>query len=172
MSKKTKVEIAQNALSQMNLSPDEKDPKKKPFVDDRELASQLKMEKTTVYNTRRSLKFARCNKINENCWVVYAWRWKANKEHAKIGKCPIGSLLYRLITTYEPIDNPLLIGVKECCDKKEAGEIEREILNKRFEKTHCKREWIHIKKNKKFYEMIANEFTTKRIDKIVLREEW
>ena len=169
MSKKTKVEIAQNALSQMKLTKDENS-SKKCYVNDKTLAAQLKMEKTTVYNTRRSLKFARAEKINENCWVVYAWRWNENDRHAKIGKCPIGSLLYRLITTYEPIDNPLLIGVKVCSDKKEAGEIEREILNIKFERTHCKREWIHIKQNKKFCKMIDNEF--KRIDKIVIREEW
>ena len=170
MSKLTNIEIAQNELSQMKLSKDENISKKKCFVDDKTLAAQLKMKKTTVYNTRRSLKFARAEKINEDCYVVYAWRWKANDRYAKIGKCPIGSLLYRLITTYEPIDNPLLIGVKEFRNKKEAGEFERDILNKRFKKTHCKREWIHIKKNKKFCEMIDNEF--KRIDKIVIREEW
>ena len=51
MSKKSKIEIAQNALSQMNLTEDENNPKKKPYVNDSELASQLEMEKTTVYNT-------------------------------------------------------------------------------------------------------------------------
>ena len=165
MSKKTKVEIAQNALSQMKLTKDENS-SKKCYVNDKTLAAQLKMEKTTVYNTRRSLKFARCNEINEDCFVVYAWRWKANEKYAKIGKCPIGNLLYRLITTYEPIDNPLLIGVKEFPNKKEAGEFEREILNIKFERTHCKREWIYS--NKKFDKMIDNEFT-KRIDKIILK---
>ena len=163
MSNKSKIEIAQNELSQMNLTKDENNPKKKPFANDRELAAQLKMEKTTVYNTRRSLKFARANGISQNCYVVYAWRWKANDRYAKIGKCPIGNLMYRIITTYEPIDDPLLIGVMECRNSKEAGEIERDILN-RLEKTRSDREWVII--NKEFNEMIDEAFT--RIEKIVV----
>ena len=129
MSKKSKIEIAQNELSQMNLTKDENNPKKKPFISNRELAVQLKMEQTTVYNTRLSLIFARENKISENCFVVYAWRWKTKDRYAKIGKCPIGNIRMRIITTYEPIDDPLLIGVRECRNRKEAGEIERDMLN-------------------------------------------
>lgn len=166
MSKKTKIEIAQNALSQMKLTEDENN-SKKCYVDDKTLAAQLKMEKTTVYNTRRSLKFARANRINEDCFIVYAWRWKANKKYAKIGKCPIGNLLYRIITTYEPIDNPLLIGVKECCNKKEAAEFERKML-KKLEKTRSDREWVHI--DKKFNDMIQAHFT-KKICKVVKKNE-
>lgn len=162
MSKKSKVEIAQNKLCQMNLTENENNPKRKPFVNDRELATLLDMEKTTVYNTRQSLKFARANGISENCFVVYAWRWKANDKYAKIGKCPIGNLRMRLITTYEPIDVPLLIGVKEFPNKKEAGIAERSILNN-FKKTRPKRDWVII--NETFNEMIDRTFT--RIEKIV-----
>lgn len=162
MSKINDVEIAQNELSQMNLTPDENSPKKKPFVNDNKLAAQLQIGVTTVYNTRQCLKFARANGINENCHVVYAWRWKANDKYAKIGRCPIGNLLYRTITTYEPIDDPLLIGVMECRNSKEAGEIETAKRN-RFEKSHPKREWVII--NKKFNEMIDEEFI--RVEKIV-----
>ena len=147
----------------MNLTEDENNPQKKPYVNDSELASQLEMEKTTVYNTRQSLKFARANGISENCWVVYAWRWEANDKYAKIGKCPIGNLRMRMITTYEPIDDTLLIGVMECRNSKEAGEIETDRRN-RFVKSHPKREWVII--NKEFTEMIDEEFT--RIDKIVV----
>ena len=163
MSNKSKIEIAQNALSQMNLTKDENNPKKKPFANDRELAILLKMEKTTVYNTRQSLKFARANGISENCYVVYAWRWKANDRYAKIGKCPIGNLMYRMITTYEPIDDPLLIGVMECPNSKKVGEIERDILN-RLKRTRSDREWVII--NEAFNEVIDEAFT--RIEKIVV----
>lgn len=165
MSKKSQVEIAQNELCQTNLTEDENNPIKKPFVNNRELATQLKMEQTTVYNVRQCLKFARANGISENCFVVYAWRWKANDKHAKIGHCPIGNLLYRIITTYEPIDDPLLIGVMEFCNKKEAGEIASDIL-KRLEKSRPDRnrhEWVII--NETFNEIIDKEFT--RIEKIV-----
>ena len=68
----------------------------------------------------------------------------------------------RIITTYEPIDDPLLIGVRECRNRKEAGEIERDMLNT-FKKTRSNREWVII--NKEFNEMIDEEFT--RIEKIV-----
>lgn len=156
MRKKTQIEIAQNELCQMNLTKDENNPKKQPFVNDSELAAQLKMEQTTVYNTRRSLKFARANGISENCHVVYAWRWKANDRYAKIGKCPIGNLLYRIITTYEPMDDPLLIGIMECRNKKESGKIESDILN-RLKKTRPDREWVII--NEEFNDIIDEAFT-------------
>ncbi|RKU28965.1 hypothetical protein C6497_07150 [Candidatus Poribacteria bacterium] len=169
MSKKTQVEIAQNELCQMNLTEDENNPKKKPFVNNSELATQLEMEQTTVYNVRESLKFARANGINENCFVVYAWRWKENDKYTKIGTCPIGNIRMRIITTYEPIDDPLLIGVREFSNKKEAKEYENNILNIRFKskRTRPDREWIII--NETFNEVIDREFT--RIGKIVERIE-
>ena len=162
MSKISKVEIAQNKLCQMNLTEYENNPKKKPFVNDREIATQLDMEQTTIYNTRQSLKFARANGISENCFIVYAWRWKGNDKYAKIGACPIGNLIMRLITTYEPIDVPFLIGVREFPNKKEAGIVERNILN-RFKRTRQKRSWVIITES--FNEMIDQTFN--RIEIIV-----
>ena len=167
MSKITNVEKAQKELRQMKLTKDENISKKKCFVDDKTLAAKLKMEKTTVYNTRRSLKFAREKCINEDCHLVYAWRWDKRKEYAKIGRCPTGNLLYRIITTYEPIDNPLLIGVKEFPNQKEAGEFERYILNN-FDKPQGKRDWVII--NPDFEKKIKESF--KEIGEIVDKSKY
>ena len=167
MSKLSQIEIAQRALSQMNLTPDEKTPNKKPFVNNSELAAQLKIGETTVYNTRRSLKFAREKCIHEDCHLVYAWRWDKRKGYAKIGRCPTGNLLYRIITTYEPVDKPLLIGVRECRNKKEAGEFERCILNN-FKKVQGKRDWVIIKPD--FEKKIKESF--KEIGEIVEKSKY
>ncbi len=160
---KTQAEIAQNELCQMNLTKDENNPEKKDFVSNPELANRLEInDQATVYNARHSLIFARENGINENCFIVYTWRWKTNDKYAKIGRCPIGNLRGRIITTYEPLDDPLIIGVKEFSNQHEAREYEINILNTRLRRTRPDRDWVFI--DETFNKIIDNEFI--RIDKI------
>lgn len=42
-------------MSKMNLTKNDNDPEKEKFVNDRDLASQLGVSKTTVWNARQAL---------------------------------------------------------------------------------------------------------------------
>ena len=91
--------------------------------------------------------------------LVYAWRWTGDEKHAKIGVTTIIGLDIRLAGTFHPTDDTKLLGVRECLDREEAKEKERDILNK-FKRTRPDREWVII--NNAFNKMITKEFIMPR----------
>ena len=79
----SKRQIVRDALSKMNLTKYDNDPEKEDFVNDRDLASQLGVGKTTVSDTRQALKQASINQVDEDYDIVYAWRWSGDNTYAK-----------------------------------------------------------------------------------------
>ena len=76
--------------------------------------------------------------------VVYAWRWSNDEKHAKIGTCEaISKLESRMVTTYHPTDDPVLIGFLPCPDRSEAKHTETYFLCI-FKRTRPDREWVEI----------------------------
>ena len=76
--------------------------------------------------------------------VIYAWRWSNDEKHAKIGKCEaISKLESRMVTTYHPTDDPVLIGVMPCPDLSDANHTETYFLCI-FKRTRPDREWVEI----------------------------
>ena len=140
LNKNEKTQIARDALSKMNLTKHDNDPEKEKFVNDRDLASQLGVSKTTVWNTRQAL----INQVEEDYDVVYAWRWSGDDTCAKIGVSTLSLLESRLVATYHPTDDPVLIGVMKCRTPEEAKDNEWYFLNEALERTRPDREWIII----------------------------
>ena len=66
----------------MNLTRDNNDPEKEPYVTNRELAEELGMGQATISRARQAL-LNRGDKISFD--LVYAWRWSGDEKHAKIG---------------------------------------------------------------------------------------
>ena len=54
----------------------------------------------------------------EHRYFVYAWRWSGDERFAKIGRTRNGlkGVENRMVTTYHPTDDPVLLGVRECAD--------------------------------------------------------
>lgn len=154
---KVKALIAADALSKMNLTKHGNDCEKEAFVNDRKLASQLGLKKSVVSNARESLKILRENGIRECGYLVYAWRWSGDNKYAKIGKCPTGSLKQRMVSTYHPTDDPILIGVQEYITEDEAKVNEKILLDRIFTRTRPDREWVII--DQEFNEIINEGFT-------------
>ena len=141
----SKRQIVRDALSKMNLTKCDKDPEKEDFVNDRDLASQLGVSKTTVWNTRQALiKQPSINPVNEDYDIVYAWRWSGDDTCAKIGVSTMGNLETRLVSTYHPTDDPVLLGVMKCRTAEEAKDNEWYFLNEALERTRPDREWVII----------------------------
>ena len=78
--------------------------------------------------------------------VVYAWRWSNDEKHAKIGQCEaISNVASRMVTTYHPTDDPVLIGVMPCRTHERAKDEEWSFLNDGFlERVRPDREWVII----------------------------
>ena len=141
--KNEKTQIVRDALSKMNLRKDDNDPKKEDFVNDRDLASQLGVGKTIVWNVRQAL----INQVDEDYDLVYAWRWSGDNTCAKIGvSTRIHLLKSRLdaASTYHPTDDPVLIGVMRCRTREQALDEEWGFLNGFLERTRPDREWVII----------------------------
>lgn len=158
MSNETKNQIVRDVLSRMNLTKYDNDPEKSEFVNDRALADQLGVSKSTVWNVRAAL-----IKGGKDWDIVYAWRWSGDDKYAKIGVSTMANLETRLVSTYHPTDDPVLIGVMLCFKREEAEENEQYILN-RFKRARPDREWIII--DEEFNEMIDEAFS--RIEDIVV----
>ena len=94
----------------------------------------------------------------EHRYFVYAWRWFGDERFAKIGRTRNGlkGVKNRMVTTYHPTDDPVLLGVRECADMDESHKTEQYILNG-LERTRPDREWVEI--DEKFNEMIDKSFT-------------
>ena len=161
-----KEQIVRNTLRKMNLTKDDNDPEKEPYASNPELAARLGLNDSTIIsNVRRNLIFARNIGISMDCidcGIVYAWRWSGDDKYAKIGVSIAGRLRERMISTYHPTDDALLIGISKYDDRKEAQEKETSILNN-LTRAHPKREWVIIDED--FNKLINEEFT--RIEKIV-----
>ena len=93
----------------------------------------------------------------EHRYFVYAWRWCGDEGFAKIGRTRNGlkGVENRMVTTYHPTDDPVLLGVRECTDAEESHKTEQYILNG-LGRTRPDREWVEIDEN--FNEMIDKSF--------------
>lgn len=149
-----KNQIARDALSKMNLTRYDNDPEKEDFINDRDLASQLGISKTTVWIVRQALIK---QQIDEDYDIVYAWRWDGDKTYAKIGVSKMSKLDSRLRKTYHPTDDPILIGVMPCRTRERAQDEEWSFLNDGFlKRSRPDREWVII--DEVFNEMIDEAF--------------
>lgn len=99
----------------------------------------------------------------EHRYFVYAWRWCGDEGFAKIGRTRNGlkGVENRMVTTYHPTDDPVLLGVRECADAEESHKTEQYILNG-LERTRPDREWVEI--DEKFNEMIDKSFMESQAD--------
>ena len=99
----------------------------------------------------------------EHRYFVYAWRWCGDEGFAKIGRTRNGlkGVENRMVTTYHPTDDPVLLGVRECADAEESRKTEKYILNG-LGRTRPDREWVEI--DEKFNEMIDKSFMEPQAD--------
>ena len=99
----------------------------------------------------------------EHRYFVYAWRWCGDERFAKIGRTRNGlkGVENRMVTTYHPTDDPVLLGVRECADAEESHKTEQYILNG-LGRTRPDREWVEI--DEKFNEMIDKSFIESHAD--------
>ena len=75
--------------------------------------------------------------------IVYAWRWSNDNTCAKIGVTMISKLESRMVTTYHPTADPVLIGFMPCLSVSEAEHNETYFLC-RWKRTRPDREWVKI----------------------------
>ena len=75
--------------------------------------------------------------------IVYAWRWSGDDTCAKIGVSKVSNLESRMVATYHPTDDPILIGVMKCDSPGEAKDNEEYFL-RTLERTRSDREWVII----------------------------
>lgn len=104
---------------------------------------------------------------DEHRYFVYAWRWCGDERFAKIGRTRNGlkGVENRMVTTYHPTDDPILLGVRKCADAEESHKIEQYIL-KGLGRARPDREWVEI--DEKFNEMIDKSFIAPQTDRIHL----
>ena len=97
----------------------------------------------------------------EHRYFVYAWRWCGDEGFAKIGRTRNGlkGVEQRMVTTYHPTDDPVLLGVRECTDAEESHKTEQYILNG-LGRTRPDREWVEI--DEAFNEMIEKSFVKEK----------
>ena len=100
---------------------------------------------------------------DEHRYFVYAWRWSGDEGFAKIGRTRNGlkGVENRMVTTYNPTDDPVLLGIRECADAEESHKTEQYILNG-LGRTRPDREWVEI--DEKFNEMIDKSFMESQTD--------
>lgn len=105
------------------------------------------------------------NRIGKDFPVVYAWRWSNDDTCAKIGVSEqVSKLKSRMVTTYHPTDDPVLIGFMPCSSLNNAKDDEDYFLYT-LERTRPDREWVVI--DKAFNEIINEAFIS---DPSVLRK--
>ena len=108
----------------------------------REEASRRGVSKSTIFRERKAQNAI--DKLGEDCPIVYVWRYSGDDTCAKIGKSGKMSLLEsRMVTTYHPTDDPVLIGIMPCRSSEEAADNEDYFLNT-LERTRPDREWVII----------------------------
>ena len=87
--------------------------------------------------------------------LVYAWRWSNDDRYAKIGRSSKNNFKSRLVTTYHPTDDPIVIGYRKCADLQHAEDLQNHILEE-LKRTRSDREWVKI--DKAFEKMINLSF--------------
>ena len=128
-----------------------------------EIADKFGSTPQVVSIARCNFKFAREYEIDIDKHLVYAWRWSDDCRYAKIGEAMAWRLRERMITTFHPTDDILLIGTKEYDTKKEAQRMEKHILDTLC-RTRCDREWVKINEN--FNNKLINEGFTIHPNKV------
>ena len=87
----------------------------------------------TIFRERKSEDLI--NKTGEDLYIVYAWRWSGDDMHAKIGHTLMSKLESRMVATYHPTDDPVLIGIMKCDNLKDSKLVEKAILNNLLQRT-------------------------------------
>lgn len=89
---------------------------------------------------------------------VYSWRWRSDERFAKIGRTRNGlkkGVKKRMVKTYHPIDDPVLLGVRKCESIEESKATEKYLLDG-LKRTRLDREWVEI--DKVFNETLEKSF--------------
>ena len=68
----------------------------------------------------------------------------------------MGKLETRLVATYHPTDDPVLLGVMKCRSRGEAEDNDDYLLNEKLERVRSDREWVII--DEEFNEMLDEAF--------------
>ena len=97
---------------------------------------------TTIWGKRKSEDLI--NKTGEDSHIVYAWRWSNDNRCAKISHTLMSKLESRMVATYHPTDDPVLIGIMKCDSLKDCKLVEKTILNNLLQRTRPDREWVII----------------------------
>lgn len=118
--------------------------KENPKATRAEITERTDIPDTTVYHIRKRIEGQTRYKIREDYNIVYAWRWSGDSRFAKIGKTTIGGLEGRMLKTYHPTDDPVLIAIMLCSSEDQASENHDYFLNEAFERTRSDREWVII----------------------------
>ncbi|MXV82340.1 GIY-YIG nuclease family protein [Candidatus Poribacteria bacterium] len=95
---------------------------------------------------------------------VYSWRWRGDERFAKIGRTRNGlkkGVKKRMVKTYNPTDDPVLLGVREC-DSIEASKATEKYLLDGLKRTRPDREWVEI--DEVFNELIDKSFSDVKIE--------
>ncbi len=108
----------------------------------RDEAERRGVSRGKIFNERKAQD--RIDKMGGDVDIVYAWRWSNDQTCAKIGVAKVSNLESRMVTTYHPTDDPVLIGVMKCRSRAQAEGEEWGYLNNLFERTHPNREWVII----------------------------
>ena len=127
---------------------------KKSELTVREEARQRGVSHGTVFNERKAKKLI--DQVGEDFHVVYAWRWSGDDRYAKIGVSTMSKLETRLVATYHPTDDPILLGVMKCLSRGEAEDNEHYFLNEKLERVRPDREWVII--DEEFNEILNEAF--------------
>ena len=97
---------------------------------------------TTIWRKRKSEDLI--NKTGEDSHIVYAWRWSNDNRCAKISHTLMSKLESRMVATYHPTDDPVLIGIMKCDSLKDCKLVEKTILNNLLQRTRPDCEWVII----------------------------
>ncbi|MDE0084331.1 MAG: hypothetical protein OXU23_01360 [Candidatus Poribacteria bacterium] len=118
--------------------------KENPKATRAEITELTGIPDSTVFHILQKIKGRTRYKIREALNIVYAWRWSGDSRYAKIGKTTIGGLEGRMVKTYHPTDDPVLIAIMPCSSEGQASENHDYFLNQAFERTRPDREWVFI----------------------------
>ena len=123
----------------------------------RQKAERRRVSHGTIFRERKSEDLI--NKTGEDLYIVYAWRWSGDDMHAKIGHTLMSKLESRMVATYHPTDDPVLIGIMKCDNLKDSKLVEKAILNNLLQRTRPDREWV-----------ITGEWFNKMIDEVFISD--
>lgn len=127
----------------------------RPKVTRQEITELTGIPDTTVWHILQKLKGKGPNGKRP---IVYAWRWSGDDRYAKIGISTINQLESRMVKTYHPTDDPILLAIMPCSSKGQAEENESYCLNGNFglQRVRPDREWVVI--DAQFHEIVNELF--------------